>query len=166
MRMYAQILQIVGIALIITYTSDVLLLPMIILIFINVVEVLIPVMQPVSEVQRVRNTVNMLEASTESKETFNNNLAVENLTYRYDNSKRDVLKNVTLNVNKGEKHVIIGPRGSEKSTLLHQLITKDESVMPQYLYFYNWTLDNNLTIFGNNKFDHHTLNNYIDYFEF
>src|SRR5699024_10764615 len=145
MRMYAQILQIVGIALIITYTSDVLLLPMIILIFINVVEVLIPVMQPVSEVQRVRNTVNMLEASTESKETFNNNLAVENLTYRYDNSKRDVLKNVTLNVNKGEKHVIIGPSGSGKSTLLHQLITKDASVMPQFLDFYNGTLEDNLT---------------------
>lgn len=165
MRMYAQILQIVGIALIITYTSDVLLLPMIILIFINVVEVLIPVMQPVSEVQRVRNTVNMLEASTESKETFNNNLAVENLTYRYDNSKRDVLKNVTLNVNKGEKHVIIGPSGSGKSTLLHQLITKDASVMPQFLDFYNGTLEDNLTMFGKNNVDHHTLNDCLEYFE-
>ncbi|QYA48718.1 ATP-binding cassette domain-containing protein [Nosocomiicoccus ampullae] len=164
-KMYAQILQIIGIALIIMYTNDVLLLPMIILIFINVVEVLIPVMQPISEVQRVRNTVNMLEASTESKETFNNNLAVENLTYRYENSKRDVLKNVTLNINEGEKHVIIGPSGSGKSTLLHQIITKDSSVMPQFLDFYNGTLEDNLTMFDKNDVNHHTLNDYLEYFE-
>lgn len=164
MRMTAQVLQIIGLSLIIYAVDDVLLLPMILLIFINVVELLVPVMQPVSEFSRVKETIKRIEGHSENERPFNEELSVKDLTFRYENSKRDVLKRVTLNVKRGEKHVIIGPSGSGKSTLLHHLITEDASVMPQFLDFYNGTLRDNLTMFGKNEIEADELKEYLDDF--
>lgn len=164
MRMTAQLLQITGLSLIIYVVDDVLLLPMLLLIFINVVELLVPVMQPVSELSRVKKIIKNIEGHFEKDRAFNDTLSVKDLTFRYENSKRDVLKRVTLNVKQGEKHVIIGPSGSGKSTLLHHLITEDASVMPQFLDFYNGTLNDNLTMFGKNEIEADELKEYLDDF--
>lgn len=45
------------------------------------------------------------------------NIAFQNVTFRYEASGRDVLKDVTLNIQPGEVIGIVGPSGSGKSTL-------------------------------------------------
>ena len=45
-------------------------------------------------------------------------LKIENVSYRYKNSDRDVLKAVTAHFEAGKIHAVIGPSGSGKTTLL------------------------------------------------
>jgi len=45
-------------------------------------------------------------------------LKIENVSYRYKNSERDVLKNVCANFGSGKMHSIVGPSGSGKTTML------------------------------------------------
>jgi len=45
-------------------------------------------------------------------------LKIENISYRYKNSERDVLKNVCTNFENGKLHSIVGPSGSGKTTML------------------------------------------------
>ena len=44
-------------------------------------------------------------------------LEVQNLVVTVEGKEEPVLNNVSLRVNKGEKHVIMGPNGAVKSTL-------------------------------------------------
>jgi len=45
-------------------------------------------------------------------------LKVENLSFRYDDSEKDILSNISFDLKKGESLAIVGPLGSGKSTLL------------------------------------------------
>ena len=45
-------------------------------------------------------------------------LEIQNVSYRYKNGDRDVLKNVSATFNSGKVHAIVGPSGSGKTTLL------------------------------------------------
>ena len=45
-------------------------------------------------------------------------LKIEDLTYRYKNSDRDVLKRINVNFEAGKLNAILGPSGSGKTTLL------------------------------------------------
>jgi len=45
-------------------------------------------------------------------------LKIENLSYRYKNSDRDVLKNLNVEFEAGKMSAILGPSGSGKTTLL------------------------------------------------
>jgi putative ABC transport system ATP-binding protein len=45
-------------------------------------------------------------------------LKIENVTYRYKNNEREVLKNVSVEFESGKFHAIVGPSGSGKTTLL------------------------------------------------
>ncbi|MCL2409532.1 MAG: ABC transporter ATP-binding protein [Oscillospiraceae bacterium] len=45
-------------------------------------------------------------------------LKLENISYRYKNSNRDVLKNVSCDFEGGKIHAVMGPSGSGKTTLL------------------------------------------------
>ena len=54
-------------------------------------------------------------------DTFNE-IVFENIYFRYQNSKRDVLRNFNLKIKKGEKIGIFGDSGSGKSTFLNILM--------------------------------------------
>ena len=45
-------------------------------------------------------------------------LKIDNISYRYKNSDRDVLRDVSINLEAGKLHAIVGPSGSGKTTLL------------------------------------------------
>ena len=53
-------------------------------------------------------------------------LRVENVSYRYKNSDRDVLKGVNLSFEQGKLHSIVGPSGSGKTTLLSIMAGMDK----------------------------------------
>ncbi|MBR7042438.1 MAG: ATP-binding cassette domain-containing protein, partial [Bacilli bacterium] len=48
---------------------------------------------------------------------FANDIHIKNLTFSYDN-RRDILKNITLDIQEGRKVLLLGASGSGKSTLL------------------------------------------------
>jgi putative ABC transport system ATP-binding protein len=45
-------------------------------------------------------------------------LKLENISYRYKNSDRDVLKDISVSFENGKTHAVAGPSGSGKTTLL------------------------------------------------
>lgn len=45
-------------------------------------------------------------------------IKIENISYRYKNSDREVLQNVSAGFEEGKLHAIVGPSGSGKTTLL------------------------------------------------
>ncbi|MCL2125134.1 MAG: ABC transporter ATP-binding protein [Oscillospiraceae bacterium] len=45
-------------------------------------------------------------------------LSIENVSYKYKNSEKDVLKEVTASFEGGKIHAVVGPSGSGKTTLL------------------------------------------------
>ena len=49
-------------------------------------------------------------------------LSVQNISVRFPSSRTDVLHSISINVNAGEIHAILGPAGSGKSTLLGAII--------------------------------------------
>lgn len=53
---------------------------------------------------------------------FEKGISVQNVTYRYPETSRDILKDVSVEVKKGEFVGIIGETGSGKSTLLHLML--------------------------------------------
>ena len=51
---------------------------------------------------------------------IDNMLRIENLTVRVDNHQ--ILKDFSLNINKGEVHVLLGPNGAGKTTLIKTIL--------------------------------------------
>ena len=61
-------------------------------------------------------------------------LAVEGLSYRYDESLPLALNNLSFELKSGERIAIVGPSGSGKSTLLHLLLGFDQPAKGHILY--------------------------------
>lgn len=59
-----------------------------------------------------------------SKETvlFNDAITFKNVSYRYENGDRDVIKDCNLLIKKGEKVGIVGKSGSGKSTIINNIL--------------------------------------------
>ena len=55
------------------------------------------------------------------KEEFNN-LELNNISYRYPNSKDNAIENINLKINKGDFIGLIGPSGSGKSSLVNLIL--------------------------------------------
>jgi ATPase subunit of ABC transporter with duplicated ATPase domains len=79
----------------------------------------------------------------QGKKLYRNAVSVEHLGFHYPHSKVEVLKNVSFNVEAGERIAIIGPNGIGKTTLLRLLagdlhptrgrITWVENAQPGYM---------------------------------
>ena len=54
----------------------------------------------------------------QGKKLYRSAVTVEKLSFRYPHSKVEVLKNVSFNVEAGERIAIIGPNGIGKTTLM------------------------------------------------
>lgn len=68
-------------------------------------------------------------------------ISFENFTFKYNGVKSPTLKNINLNIEKGEKILIAGPSGSGKSTLAHCI----NGLIP---FSYKGVIDGELTING------------------
>lgn len=64
-----------------------------------------------------------LQTSSDIKEdtsepiTFNDNLTIQNVSWKYSNSDKNVLENISMTIKKGESVGFVGSSGSGKSTL-------------------------------------------------
>lgn len=128
-----------------------LLIPMIILLLMSFFELAIPVIKPSSKYKAVKVRIEDVseEHPAPEKQDKLNRLSLHYMTFRYPETKRDVLKNINIDIQTGEKHALIGSSGSGKTTLLNQLIAQsDASIMPQHLDFYNATVLENITMFN------------------
>lgn len=93
-----------------------------------IVNPLINTVQCVSKIQSVKpvyeNIIKDKEVAKEKKYIsdfeFNKNLRIKNLSFKYDNVL--ALDNISLNIEKGKKYVIVGESGGGKSTLLKLLL--------------------------------------------
>jgi len=61
-------------------------------------------------------------------------MKIENLTYRYENSKKNVLNNMNAEFSKGKIYAIVGKSGSGKTTLLSLVSGLDVSTEGNVLY--------------------------------
>ncbi|MFB9859557.1 ATP-binding cassette domain-containing protein [Salinicoccus siamensis] len=175
MQFIAQLLQIAALLFIIfwLYEDMPLLVPMIMLLVLSYFDLVMPVMQPASRYRSVKEAVGVLNAETSPKPTITNDVSLDQidvtlLDYRYATASVDVLKGITANFRRGEKHAIIGSSGSGKTTLLERIIEggpsirlghdseevsqeallQNASIMPQHLDFYNASVTDNVTLFG------------------
>ncbi len=73
-------------------------------------------------VDELRSPLNAGVYVSEPDMTFDQGIAVRNVTYRYPGTQRDILKDVSVDIQKGEFVGIIGETGSGKSTLLHLML--------------------------------------------
>ena len=79
----------------------------------------------------LKNTVNIfsnaghqkIESKSELRKIHDvEEIVCNNVTFRYDNSHQDAVRNINLSIKKGEKIAIIGPSGAGKSTLIDILL--------------------------------------------
>ena len=80
-------------------------------------------------IQVVHNELNSEQVSTESnikvnneKLNFKSKIEIQNLSFRYEKEKKEVIKNINLQINKGEILGVIGETGSGKTTFVDLLI--------------------------------------------
>ena len=100
-----------------------------------------------------------------------NDISIENVSFKYKGRNEDLLKNINLKINKGDKVAIIGKSGCGKSTLLKLImrfwdvesgaieidsknikniptksLRKSQSLVSQETFLFNDTIENNLKI--------------------
>ena len=76
----------------------------------------------------LRNELDQSKIKPQIKKDFQNNiinnfnkLSFKNISFQYPNSNKNILDNISLNINKGDKIGIVGPSGSGKSTFIDLL---------------------------------------------
>lgn len=119
--------------------------------------------------------VNEVEGDIELK---SNDISIKDMSFRYDSRADELLKNVNLQINQGDKVAIIGPSGCGKSTLVKLImrfwdvdsgsisidnkklntiptkaLRKSQSFVSQETFLFNDTIENNIKI-GNKNATH------------
>ena len=79
--------------------------------------------QSIASIDRVMELFNETydivdKPNAQSLDTIEGAIDIENISFRYDAEEGDVLKNVSLNVHKGETIALVGMSGGGKSTLI------------------------------------------------
>ena len=125
--------------------------------------------------EELKNFNRSINFPIENKVNFNNSISIKNISFCYDNSEKDIFKNFSLEIKKGEFIALIGDTGSGKSTLL-DLITglldpSDGKIcvdglniknskaqwfnkigyVPQNIFLNNSTIQNNIAFVVNNE---------------
>lgn len=158
------------------------IMPLITVFFIGLYRILPSLNRAVNYYQNIvfyRQSLNIiakeLEKNTENlgnkKIIFNRNITLKNLTFEYEKDK-EILKNIFLNIQKGEKIAFVGESGSGKTTLVDSIIglykqksgeiyidntlLTDENIrswrssigyIPQEVYLFDGTVEDNI-VFG------------------
>ena len=158
------------------------IMPLITVFFIGLYRILPSLNRAVGYYQTIifyRQSLNIiakeLEKSTEDlgnkKIKFNKNIILKKLTFEYEKDK-EILKNISLNIQKGEKIAFVGESGSGKTTLVDSIIglykqksgeiyiddnlLTDENIkswrssigyIPQEVYLFDGTVEDNI-VFG------------------
>jgi ATP-binding cassette, subfamily B, multidrug efflux pump len=65
---------------------------------------------------------------------FNKNIIFKNVSFTYEHTKIEALKNINLNIPAGQKIAIVGKTGSGKSTLAQLLLNQFNATQGQILY--------------------------------
>lgn len=158
------------------------IMPLITVFFIGLYRILPSLSRAVNYYQNIvfyRQSLNIitkeLEKSAENlgseKIIFNENITLKGLTFEYEKDK-EILKNISLNIQKGEKIAFVGESGSGKTTLVDSIIglyqqksgeiyiddilLTDENIkswrssigyIPQEVYLFDGTVEDNI-VFG------------------
>ncbi len=74
-------------------------------------------------IENPTNSSDVLEIATDANDLDKiQTLELKNISFRYPNSNKKVLDNISLKINKGQKIAIVGYNGSGKSTLINVLL--------------------------------------------
>jgi ATP-binding cassette subfamily C protein len=104
-----------------------------------------------------------------------NDISIEDISFNYDSRENELLKDVNLQINEGDKIAIIGPSGCGKSTLIKLImrfwdvtsgniridnknintipsktLRKNQSLVSQETFLFNDTIENNIKIGNKN----------------
>lgn len=135
-----------------------------------------PAKETLDELKNVKseNSESNLEVSNKNEIIFSDKIKINNLSFSYENGKDEVLKNVNLEIKKGDIIGFYGPSGGGKSTFINLLLgllkpTKGNiiinslsieknlnswhnsvSYVPQDIFLLNDTIKNNI-LFGINE---------------
>lgn len=123
--------------------------------FVSFITAMIMILQPMKRITNVTQSLQRGLASAESVFTFldekeeidtgtiqlaavTGNIVVNNLTFRYPTSERNILNHINLEINSGETVALVGSSGSGKTTLANLI---PRFYLPQEGYI---TMDGNL----------------------
>lgn len=83
-----------------------------------------PAKETLDELKNVKgdNLISNLKVSNKNNIIFSDNIRINNLSFCYDNAKDEVLKNINLEIKKGDIVGFYGPSGGGKSTLINLIL--------------------------------------------
>ena len=117
---------------------------------------------------------------------FKQNICIDNISFKYPNTKKYIFKNVSFKINKGSSVGFIGPTGSGKTTIIDVilgLLNPDEGTItidnvnihknkkswfskigyvPQLIYLTNDTIKNNILFYDDRNEDEEQLKKVIE----